>query len=220
MHEIDPAYGGIVVDAGQARDVARWRKAERDRLITTRMALTVEERSANAAAIAGQLDTLVTELAGDEPSGIVSFAWPFRAEPDLRPWAAALHQRGTTVALPVVVAKGQPLRFRAWTPSARMERGVWNIPFPADGPEVTPAIVIAPLVGFDPGCFRLGYGGGFFDRTLAMLAPTPVAIGVGHPSCAIATIYPQPHDIAMDWIVTGASPPMRRLPLSAPPQPG
>jgi 5,10-methenyltetrahydrofolate synthetase len=68
-------------------------------------------------------------------------------------------------------------------------------------------VVIAPLVGFDAAGFRLGYGGGFFDRTLAGFASRPLAIGVGHPACAIPTIYPQPHDIPMDWIVTGDGPP-------------
>jgi 5,10-methenyltetrahydrofolate synthetase len=93
-----------------------------------------------------------------------------------------------------------------------MERGVWNIPVPADGAELAPDITIAPVVGHDPGCYRLGYGGGFFDRTLAALEPRPMAIGVGHPVAAIRTIYPQPHDIPMDAIVTGAGRVLRREP--------
>ena len=68
---------------------------------------------------------------------------------------------------------------------------------------VVPNIVIAPVVGFDPQCYRLGFGGGFYDRTLAALQPSPLKIGVGYPEAAIRTIYPQPHDIAMDWIATG-----------------
>ena len=80
---------------------------------------------------------------------------------------ASVIERGGTVALPVVVEKARPLIFRAYRPGDRLEKGVWNIPVPADGAAVTPDIVIAPLVGFDGGKFRLGYGGGFFDRTLA-----------------------------------------------------
>ena len=67
----------------------------------------------------------------------------------------------------------------------------------------TQGIVISPLVGFDANCFRLGYGGGFYDRTLAALWPGPKVIGVGHPCARIATIFPQTHDIPMDVIVTG-----------------
>ena len=108
------------------------------------------------------------------------------------------------------LALGQPLVFREWHPHARLARGLWKIPYPADGAPVTPDIVIAPLVGFDGGCYRLGYGGGFFDRTLAALSPKALAIGVGYPSAALRTIYPQPHDVPMDWIVTGSLPSVRR----------
>jgi 5-formyltetrahydrofolate cyclo-ligase len=80
---------------------------------------------------------------------------------------------------------------------------VWNIPVPADGVEVVPDVLIAPFVGFDARNYRLGYGGGFFDRTLAGLATPRRVIGVGHPSGALPTIYPQPHDIPMDAIATG-----------------
>ena len=74
---------------------------------------------------------------------------------------------------------------------------------PAEGEVLTPEVMIAPLVGFDPAGYRLGYGGGFYDRTLAALSPKPKAIGVGHPVAAIATIFPQPHDVAMDVVLTG-----------------
>jgi len=87
---------------------------------------------------------------------------------------------------------------------------VWKIPYPAEGAVVVPDVAIAPLVGFDRECYRLGYGGGYFDRTLAGLAPCPVAIGVGYPETALPTIFPQPHDVPMGVIVTGASAPIRR----------
>jgi 5-formyltetrahydrofolate cyclo-ligase len=75
---------------------------------------------------------------------------------------------------------------------------------------MTPTTVIAPVVGFDKDCFRLGYGGGLFDRTLAGFDAPPLVIGVGYAGALIPTIFPQPHDIPMDWIVTGAAPPLRR----------
>jgi 5,10-methenyltetrahydrofolate synthetase len=202
MHEIDPAFG-MPVDRQQARDVARWRKVHRERLVAARLALSAEERTQHAQRIARDLDGIVTLTS----STIVSVYWPFRGEPDLRSWMTATCEKGAQVALPVVVGKGQPLQFRAWHPAARLERGVWNIPLPADGPIVVPTIVIAPLVGFDGDGYRLGYGGGFFDRTLAALDPKPMSIGVGHPLGALKTIYPQWHDIRRDCIVTGDSAP-------------
>jgi len=186
--------------------VARWRKAERERLIAARQALPADVRAGQTAAITNDLDRLIPV----GPETIVSVYWPIRAEPDLRPWMRAGWERGTRVALPVALKLGQPLEFREWSPGAVMARGLWQIPIPADGAVVVPTVVIAPLVGFDARCYRLGYGGGFFDRTLAAIAVKPLVIGVGFASTSIPTIVPQPHDIPMDWIVTGAMPPVRR----------
>jgi len=210
LHELD-ADGVPRPDPQQTRDVLRWRKVERERLIALRVALSPERRAAQAGAIAGDLDRILPR-----GSPTVSLYWPIRGEPDLRPWMHALHARGVRVALPVVVAYGRPLEFREWQPHARLERGVWKIPFPADGAAVTPDVAIAPLVGFDPACYRLGYGGGFFDRTLAALTPRALAIGVGYPETLLQTIFPQPFDVPMDWIVTGTSAPLRRDGAPAP----
>jgi 5,10-methenyltetrahydrofolate synthetase len=201
MHEVDPATGMAGFDPQQWRGVARWRKAERERLITARLTISAEQRAGMAAKIAEGIDALI----GDPAGKVVSLYWPFRGEPDLRPWLAGITQRGAAAALPVVVEKGRPLLFRAYKPGDRLEKGVWNIPIPAEGAEVIPDIVLAPVVGFDPQNFRLGYGGGFFDRTLAKLRETgrkPFTIGLGYSSQAIPTIYPQPHDVVMDRIVT------------------
>ena len=207
-HELERSDSDYVaVDPVDATDVARWRKAERERLITARLAVPVAERKRVAEEIAGELDGLIEP----RPGIIVSLYWPFRGELDLRGWMRIAHERGARIALPIVEAKGHPLIFREWTPEGRMERGVWNILAPADGALLIPDVTIAPLVGFDPGCYRLGYGGGFFGRTLAALSPRPMVIGVGHPLTAIPTIYPQPHDIPMDVIVTGAGRVTRRL---------
>ncbi len=141
----------------------------------------------------------------------MSVYWPIRAEPDLRAWMASLPANGIRVALPVALALGQALLFREWRPHARLARCLGKIPYPADGAEVVPNAVIEPLVGFDAAGYRLGYGGGFFDRTLAALKPRPLAIGVGYPLAALDTIFPQPHDLPMDWIVTGSAPAVQRL---------
>ena len=127
--------------------------------------------------------------------------WPFRGEHDLRPWLARAIERGATGALPVVVEKSAPLELRAYRPGDPLERGIWNIPVPARGDVVIPDIVIAPLVGYDAAGFRLGYGGGYYDRTLAALPRKPLVIGLGYALGRLATIYPQPHDIAMDLVI-------------------
>ena len=134
----------------------------------------------------------------------VGFYWPFKGEYDPRPLARALHREGARLALPVVATKGRPLIFRAWRPGTRMMPGVWNIPIPAEGEEVTPDTLLVPLVGFDARGYRLGYGGGYYDRTLATMAPRPLAIGIGFEIGRLATIHPQPHDVRMDLTVTEA----------------
>ncbi|GHE03912.1 5-formyltetrahydrofolate cyclo-ligase [Defluviimonas sp. 20V17] len=199
-HELDPSQGGLPAepDAQQARDVARWRKAERIRLLDARAALPLAVREAAAAAIAAHLDRVIGDVAGK----VVSAYWPIRSELDLRPWLATLIARGAVAALPLVVEKAAPLRFRAWAPGVRMTRGFWNIPVPAEGDWLTPDILISPVVGHDADCYRLGYGGGYFDRTLAVAGPGARAYGVGLAASRIATIYPQPHDIPMRAVVT------------------
>jgi 5-formyltetrahydrofolate cyclo-ligase len=111
-------------------------------------------------------------------------------------------QSGGRCALPVVTKPGRPLVFRSWERGERLKRGFWNIPVPAGGYEVVPDVVIAPVVAFDKACFRLGYGGGHFDRTLAEMPKNRRVVGVGYSMTEAASIFPQPHDIPMDAIVT------------------
>ncbi len=200
LHELDPSIGGIA-DAETERDVTRWRKAERARLIAARQAIPVSARTSADAEIAAEL----TRRLGDPSGRTVALYWPFKGEPDLREWAAEMRVSGARMCLPVVVQKASPLIFRAWTGAEKLERGVWNIPIPPEkAPEVVPDVVISPVVGFDPGNYRLGYGGGFYDRTLAGLRAAghrPRVIGVGFTLQRIPTIYPQPYDVALDEAV-------------------
>jgi len=195
-----PAPRAVDPDGLDWPDVARWRKAERGRLVEARLAVSVAARRTMGEAIARGLDHIL----GDVANRTVSLYWPFRGEPDLRDWLASIVARGGRAALPVVVEKGRPLVFRAYRPGDLLEKGIWNIPVPANGDEVVPDIVISPLVGVDAANYRLGYGGGFFDRTLAALPRKPLVIGVGYEIARIPTIHPQPHDIPMDRIVTEA----------------
>ena len=200
--EFDPDH----VDPQQATDVARWRRAERVRLLAERAALSVVARQSAAQAIAAHLDQLLSARFDSLKGLIISGWWPIKAELDLRFWLASLAAKGATAALSVILTPKAPLSFRAWTPETRMERGFWNIPIPADGPEIAPQITLSPLVGWDGAGFRLGYGGGYFDRTLASLTPSPIAIGIGLDAARLSTIFPQPHDIPMDYIVTETGP--------------
>jgi len=177
---------------------AGWRKARREGLIAGRLAIPADTRAAHSQAIADALDRELGDVAGKA----ISLYWPFRGEPDLRGWLASVNGRGATTLLPIVVEKRHPLIFKAWKPGDRLDRGVWNIPIPAEGPEMLPDIVISPLVGFDPQLYRLGYGGGFFDRTLAAHPGKPLVIGVGYSSQHMPTIHPEPHDIPMTRIIT------------------
>lgn len=202
--EVAPEYfDPLAVDPEQARDVARWRKAERTRLRDARLALSVAERKEIGAALAGHLRQVLQDHFGGAQGNVFSAYWPIKGEPDLRPLKAELHDAGVTVALPLVETKAAPLTFRRWMPETPMVRGNWNIPVPpADAPVVTPDIALAPLVGWTADGYRLGYGGGYFDRTLAALNPKPFVIGIGIKAAQLATIYPQPHDIPLDLILT------------------
>jgi len=183
-------------------DVKRWRRAQRARLIEERRALPLAERKRLGDAIAervGQLPAL------NGPVCCVGFYWPIRGEPDLRPFVRSLLERGFTSALPVVVEKNAPVEFHRYGTETRLTRQrVWGIPIPAEPNPVRPDVLLIPLVGMDDACYRLGYGGGYYDRTLASLSPRPFAIGVGFELGRLETICPQPHDIPMDTIVTEA----------------
>ncbi|MCA9461928.1 MAG: 5-formyltetrahydrofolate cyclo-ligase [Nitrospira sp.] len=180
------------------QNVAMWRQRERSRLIQLRRELSLAARQVMDRAISEKLDVLLDKI----QTSVFSIYWPIRGEPDLLPLTATLISRGGIVALPIVLGKTQSLQFRTWAPGEKLERGVGNIPVPLQGMEVMPSVVIVPLVGFDQAFFRLGYGGGFFDRTLPLLSSNPLVIGVGYELGHLVTIYPQPHDIPMDIIVT------------------
>ncbi|MEZ2126602.1 MULTISPECIES: 5-formyltetrahydrofolate cyclo-ligase [unclassified Sinorhizobium] len=200
LHELDPSYAGLTITppALPADEVGPWRKSERSRLISQRQAVGSQQRSKWDIDIAHALQGVL----GDVRGAVISAYWPFRGEPDLRPLLGDVIAEGARVALPVVTEKKKPLTFRLWKPGDRLERGVWNIPYPAEGEIIRPNVVLAPVVGFDRAAYRLGYGGGFFDRTLAELGCSVRAIGIGYSQAELPTIHPQPHDIPMSLIVT------------------
>ncbi len=182
-------------------DVRAWRKMQREQLVAHRAAL---ERGQHR-----QWGEQITELLWNglpiTAGMVIGFCWPFKGEFDARFVIRRWRGQGATAALPEVVAKGQPLRFRAWWPGVAMVRGVYDIPLPSGSEAVMPDIALVPMNGFDESGYRLGYGGGYFDRTLAAHEKRMLAIGVAYELARLPTIYPQGHDIPMDFVVTEAA---------------
>ncbi len=135
----------------------------------------------------------------------VGFYFPVRGEPDLRPviaqWLSVDARRVS--ALPVM--RADKLEFHAWTADSPMQAGGFGIPVPAQGRVVQPECLLIPCIGFDNRRFRLGYGGGYYDRTLATLVPWPLVVGIAFEATKLESIDPQPHDVRMDAIITDAS---------------
>lgn len=183
-------------------ELKHWRKAERARLVAARLALNADV----LAEMRKRIDAHLLRAFPDLARGIVAFCWPYRNEYDARYVARRLRTLGARTALPVVIATGQPLIFRLWKPGDVLAQGVYDIPYPASGSAVFPDAALVPMNGFDAGGFRLGYGGGFFDRTLDALradgSSRPLAIGVTYELARMETIQPQFHDIPMDYVVT------------------
>jgi 5-formyltetrahydrofolate cyclo-ligase len=194
----DPTGDDDLGPAPHWNAVRTWRARKRDELIHRRAELSPDARRALAQRACAELERSV-DLARFE---IIGFYWPIRGEFDIRPVIERHLARGGAAALPVVAREAAPLEFWRWSPGIAMQTGVWNIPIPKARDLVRPDVVIAPLVGFDRRRYRLGYGGGYFDRTLAAAAPRPFCVGLGYAESALATIHPQPHDIPMDLIVT------------------
>jgi 5-formyltetrahydrofolate cyclo-ligase len=179
----------------EIRDLRRTKRAE---LRSRRVSLPRDEKDRVRATVTTLLRQHVPEFA----SACIGFCWPYKGEIDFRHFIRSVVADGAEAALPVVVERAQPLEFWSWRPHIKMQRGIWNIPIPAERCPVQPTVLLVPLVGFDASGYRLGYGGGYFDRTLATLTPRPLTIGVGYELGRLPTIYPQPHDIPMDAIVT------------------
>ncbi|MCX7960928.1 MAG: 5-formyltetrahydrofolate cyclo-ligase [Burkholderiales bacterium] len=182
----------------QGRELFDWRRSERARLVALREALDPATRAAFRRRIDATLERAFPALA----RGVVAICWPMRGEYDARHLARRLRARGATIALPVVVAPRAPLEFRAWWPGAPIAPGPLGIAQPCGTPRVLPEAVLLPVVGWDPQGYRLGYGGGYFDRTLAASDPRPSAIGVGYELSRVQTVHPQPWDVPLDWLVT------------------
>lgn len=169
----------------------------RQHLIAQRQAIPAAVREEWNAAIGKHLHHLLER----QPARFIGVFWPMRSEPDLRQlfdeWSAA----GLQLALPVVIDPDCPLKFLAWAPGDPLVKDAMGVWVPAASTkEVTPELLLVPCVGYNSDRFRLGYGGGFYDRTLAAM-PRPRAIGVAY-TCSRAEFAVESHDIPLDAVVT------------------
>ena len=179
-------------------DNTAWRRTLRREMVAKRAALGDEAHAGLSAGIVGHL---LTALRAPQ---VVAFCWPIKHEPDVRAVVAHWEALGARAALPVVVAEAAPLAFRLWTPDTQLAPDRYGIPTPISGDFIQPDLILLPLNGFDAAGYRLGYGGGYFDRTLAALSPRPLAVGVGFEVNRLPSIRPESHDQRLDWIVTEA----------------
>jgi 5,10-methenyltetrahydrofolate synthetase len=174
-------------------------KAElRKTLLDARMQLSMAQRAAKDLVIAQRL----LDLLDANPVQNLGIYWPIMAEPDLRPAYEALAARGIALALPVVRERNAPLLFCAWRPGDALEKDTHKIPVPADQSRLLqPEMLLLPCVGFNARRFRLGYGAGYYDRTLAATPNPPRTVGIAYALCE-AVFDEDAHDVAMDWVVT------------------
>jgi 5-formyltetrahydrofolate cyclo-ligase len=140
-----------------------------------------------------------------QPGTVVSAYWAMGDELDANSLIRGLHARGNVIGLPVVMGKGLPLVFRQWTPETRFIPGGFGTQIPGpEAPEVVPERLIVPLLAFDADGYRLGYGGGFYDRTLEKLraAGRVTAIGFAYAGQEVDSVPREPCDQRLDWMAT------------------
>ena len=142
-------------------------------------------------------------LVGRDDSAIGAY-WPIKGEFDALPalfrWSEADEER--CVGLPVIDKATKQLRFAMWFPGCEMEDDAYGIPKPKDTPTFHPTLLLVPCVGFGPKGVRLGYGGGFYDRTLATLMPRPYTVGLAYANGWLPWLQAEPHDVPLDAVLT------------------
>ena len=179
-------------------NLPEWKKQQRKELIAAREAIPEVTHQQWSLEISGFLTQRLSQL----QKKVIGIYWPFRGEYDPRPIARDLIQQDAILALPEITGKHEPLCFRKWLPETPMQNGAYGIPVPVGTQFVRLDAVIIPMVGFDQHGYRLGYGSGYFDRTLASYPLQPLSIGVAFELQRLDNVYPQPHDIAMHYVVT------------------
>ena len=177
------------------------RDALRKKLVKARLALG--DRLERAVQLQ---NTLRVWLVGRREKSIGAY-WPIKGEfdplPALYRWAEGAPEGVTRrIGLPVADRATGSLRFHVWFPGCPMELDAYDIPKPKDTEEFVPEILVVPCLGFGPGGVRLGYGGGFFDRTLASIEPRPVTVGVSYTHGFLPLLRGGPSDVELDAMLT------------------
>lgn len=183
------------------------KKALRQRLMAQRQSLP--GRAARSAALHAALRAWLAK----RPETCIGAYWPIKGEFDPLPALCHWQQEGQQqegqqtnqrrrIGLPVMDKASKTLAFHDWRPGCPMEMDAWGIPQPKGTPAIAPDLLLVPCVGYAPGGVRLGYGGGFYDRTLAALRPRPYAVGLAFACAFVADLLPEPHDAPLDAILT------------------
>jgi 5-formyltetrahydrofolate cyclo-ligase len=195
-----PRAGGALPALGEDFSIAK--AALRKDLLARRAAIDPDQKREWDARIGARLLAWWADRqdAGLHVGSVLGVYWPLRGEPDLQETYTKLAQAGVQLALPVVLEKHAPLAFASWMPGEAMVKDGMGVAVPAEHRLVAlPSVIVIPCLGFNEGKYRLGYGGGYYDRTLAVI-PRPTAIGVAY-ACQQVAFNSDPHDIALDLIL-------------------
>lgn len=179
------------------------KKTLRERLVKERLALP------DRAVRSDLLQRVLRIWLVDRPETVIGAYWPIKGEFDPLP---ALHRwkedgelldepQRRRIGLPVVDKLHKTLKFHAWFPGCPMEEDAFGIPKPKDTEVIVPTLLFVPCVGYGPGGYRLGYGGGFYDRTLPRLEPRPYTVGLGFTQGFLDDFEPESHDVPLDAIL-------------------
>ena len=185
-------------------DKAEAKKALRKALIEARLNLSDRQERAEA------LQRIMRIWLFDRPDTVIGAYWPIKGEfdplPVLHRWKEDGELNGEPqrrrIGLPVVNKLHKTLTFHTWYPGCPMEEDAYGIPKPKDTEIVEPTLIFVPCVGFGPGGYRLGYGGGFYDRTLASLSPKPFTVGLGYDFSYLPDLLPESHDVPLDALLS------------------
>lgn len=184
---------------GKTADPLKTRKQElRKKLLHRREVIPADLKSTTRWKVINHLRTLISDVS----PGVIAVYYPLNGEIDLHPLINELWEDGQTVALPRVTQRKAPMTFNIWPPHGQLVPDVLEIPA-ADGAEINPALIIVPMLGYARSGHRLGSGGGYYDTTLANLYVPAVTVGVCYTELEISDFPVEPHDVTLDYIVTG-----------------
>lgn len=184
-------------------DKATAKKELRRALVAERLALPDRHLRAQA------LQTVLRMWLVDRPDAVIGAYWPIKGEFDALPVLHRWKEDGELmeqpqrrrIGLPVVDKLSGTLSFHAWYPGCPMQEDAYGIPKPKDTELLVPTLLLVPCVGYGTGGYRLGYGGGFYDRTLASLQPKPFTLGLGYTHGFVPDLMPQDHDVPLDAVL-------------------